>query len=141
MVRDHKTIVSKMDPSAAGRGRPSRMSFGILRRVRRATTGTLALVGFGAVVALAYEYSQLEEPVLLGGGDDKKEKKQVLVLPFHRMKLVETRSGNNPLNMIPSNDEDRILEVRTVIEMIKLNLVLDHVHYYSHSSILFFFVD
>eukprot|EP00586_Coscinodiscus_wailesii_P001775 CAMPEP_0172491864 /NCGR_PEP_ID=MMETSP1066-20121228/22768_1 /TAXON_ID=671091 /ORGANISM="Coscinodiscus wailesii, Strain CCMP2513" /LENGTH=687 /DNA_ID=CAMNT_0013261131 /DNA_START=174 /DNA_END=2233 /DNA_ORIENTATION=- len=65
---------------------------GGLRRVASASKSLLALVGVYTVVPVAYDY-YLSRKENEGEWKDK-EKKSVLVIPFHRMKIVETKKRN-----------------------------------------------
>ena len=56
----------------------------------RAARGPLTVLGLVAVSALAIEYKTRKDVA----EDAKGDKKRVLVLPFHRMKLVETKRPN-----------------------------------------------
>jgi hypothetical protein len=133
-MRDHKTIVPARSPPppAAASLSLSRFSSNnngmmgrVLRRFQRATTGTLALVGVGALGYMAWEYQSMQairqedeyrEATAANdeSSDKKKKKKRVLVLPFHRMKLVETKkpSLSDFASRLSDDNDDRILEVR-----------------------------
>jgi len=74
-----------------------RLSWRILRRVSTMGKNTLALVGFGTMVSLALEYKVDRD---LGNKDNElasgelvagETKQRVLVIPFHRMKVVEKK--------------------------------------------------
>jgi hypothetical protein len=103
----------------------------MLSRVRSATTTSLAIVGVGAVGYLAYEYQQVRkvqqhfsaapsstESTTSGGSGDSKEQtkisKKVLVLPFHRMRIVETRIRPFMTEWW-SAEGDEMMEVRMVL--------------------------
>lgn len=121
-MRDHKTIVPAAPAAAAAVARSTTTpGYGILRRLQRATTGSLALVGIGALAAIAYEYRSMkqvrdEEKCLTaadGSDNDEAKKKRVLVLPFHRMRLVETKKNQfgNLTSRLADDGDERILEV------------------------------
>lgn len=85
-MRDHKTIVPhKVEPPPAAPSRPGFFSRAG-KSMYRVTTLSLATIGVGTVAMFAYDYWLLRD--MPNGGKGKK----VLVLPFHRMKLVETGS-------------------------------------------------
>jgi hypothetical protein len=70
----------------------------------------LKLVGLAVAAAVAVEYRNSRELAK----DAKGDKKQVLVLPFHRMKIVETkRPGNLMLESLSAGDDadDTVMEV------------------------------
>jgi len=85
-------------------------------RVRKflgnALKGPLTLAGLALAAAVAIEYQNAAEVA----EDAKGDKKRVLVLPFHRMKLVETKrpSFSATLESLSASDsgDDAIMEVR-----------------------------
>jgi hypothetical protein len=79
--------------------------------VGKAAKGPLKLVGLAVAAAMAVEYKNSRELAEDARGD----KKQVLVLPFHRMRIVETkRPGNVMLESLSAGDDadDTVMEVR-----------------------------
>jgi hypothetical protein len=121
-MRDHKTIVPHKTELPIASSRPSYFNRAG-KALRRGTTLSLATVGVGTVAVLAYDFWLSR---VLAKKDD--EKKKVLVLPFHRMKLVE--NGSSPF----SNIEDGNFEVSWFRNQIKIyqNLCC-HTHtYHSH---------
>lgn len=79
----------------------------------KATRGPLKLVGLAVATAVAVEYKNSRDLAEDASGD----KKRVLVLPFHRMKIVETkRPGNMILESLSAGDDadDTVVEVRMV---------------------------
>ena len=98
-MRDHNTIVPhKADPPPVTSSRPGFFSRAG-KLVGRVTTLSLATVGLGTVAVFAYDYWRMRD------AEEKfSKRKKVLVLPFHRMKLVETRSSS-PL---PSGLDDTL---------------------------------
>lgn len=85
-MRDHKTIVPpKMEPPVASAS-PSVVSR-VLKTLRRGTLYSVVGVGVGSAVLYAKNYWEEGDMARLRSKD-----KKVLVLPFHRMKLVETGS-------------------------------------------------
>lgn len=83
--------------------------------VGNAAKGPLKLVGLAVAAAMAVEYQNSRELA----ADAKGDKKRVLVLPFHRMRLVEARRrGNLMLESLWTGDDadDTIMEVRTAVE-------------------------
>eukprot|EP00545_Synedropsis_sp_CCMP1620_P004767 CAMPEP_0119006820 /NCGR_PEP_ID=MMETSP1176-20130426/2561_1 /TAXON_ID=265551 /ORGANISM="Synedropsis recta cf, Strain CCMP1620" /LENGTH=800 /DNA_ID=CAMNT_0006958823 /DNA_START=120 /DNA_END=2522 /DNA_ORIENTATION=+ len=141
-MRDHKTIVPAVAPTttaatAATTSHRRRPFHGILRRFQRATTGSLALVGIGALAVIAYEYRAMkqlrddnDEQQIANGtantDDDeskkRKKKKRVLVLPFHRMRLVETKTTqwSTLASRLADDADEQILEVevRDLVQVI-----------------------
>lgn len=128
-MRDHKTIVparvagatalvpQPTPPSGGGSSGGRNAAMGILRRIQRATTRSLALVGVGTLAYIAYDYNSMkvvrqEDEYRADAAKDDKKKKRVLVLPFHRMRLVETKKKQFGDLARLSDDDDRILEVR-----------------------------
>ncbi len=97
------TSSEKVIPTTMAKSSSSRLSTLItssFRRVYRVTKTSLALVGLVAITPLAYEYHKLK--------DDEKKAEQgsyVLVLPFHRMKIVE-RSNFFRGSFFPRFSED-----------------------------------
>lgn len=77
----------------------------------KAARGPLKLVGLAVTAAVAVEYKNSRERA----EDASSDKKRVLVLPFHRMKIVETkRPGNAILESLSAGDDadDTVMEVR-----------------------------
>lgn len=108
-MRDHKTIVPhKVEPPPAA---PSRLGFFSRagKSMYRVTTLSLATIGVGTVAMFAYDYWLLRD--MPKGGKGKK----VLVLPFHRMKLVETKSTTPLANGLNDTIE---IEVSKLVEII-----------------------
>lgn len=86
----------------------------------RVTTLSLATIGVGTVAMFAYDYWLLRD--MPKGGKGKK----VLVLPFHRMKLVETKS-TTPL----ANGLNDTIEV----SCFKSESIMSHTRtYHSHQQ-------
>lgn len=88
-------------------------SWNALRRVRRAATGSLALVGLGAVATVAYEWNQMKQVEEDGLDETGEMKKRVLVIPFHRMTLVERKKNSFDGRSLAklADAEDRMMEV------------------------------
>ena len=83
--------------------------------VANAAKGPLKLMGLAVAAAMAIEYKNSRELA----EDAKGDKKRVLVLPFHRMRLVEARRpGNLMLKSLLAGDDadDTIMEVCMAVE-------------------------
>lgn len=86
-MRDHKTIVPhKAETPPVAHSRPGFFSRAG-KTLRHVTTLSLATVGVATVAGFAYDYWLMRDVEKKVGN-----RKKVLVLPFHRMKLVETGS-------------------------------------------------
>jgi hypothetical protein len=109
-MRDHKTTIPKVQPSvesalisssASPTASTSNGFFKILKRVPL----SVKVLGLGALSYVAYDYYDNREKF------DPDERK-VLVLPFHRMKLVESKRDDVPLGFPRLlRNEDDIVEV------------------------------
>jgi hypothetical protein len=102
--------------SAAFSTQASPPRYGKVRQfVINAAKGPLKLMGLAVAAAMAIEYKnyrELEE-------DAEGDKKRVLVLPFHRMRLVEARRRGNLMieSLLAGDDADNaIMEVRMAVE-------------------------
>lgn len=105
-----------MSGEAAKRGRISRL-FHFAGRTAR---NSLAFVGVVAAAGLYNEYSKLKPAFQ---GDDKNDKKKkVLVVPFHRIQLVEhkKRDWRSELGEFERDPEERTirLEVRELVDLL-----------------------
>eukprot|EP00591_Stephanopyxis_turris_P008313 CAMPEP_0195508558 /NCGR_PEP_ID=MMETSP0794_2-20130614/1735_1 /TAXON_ID=515487 /ORGANISM="Stephanopyxis turris, Strain CCMP 815" /LENGTH=754 /DNA_ID=CAMNT_0040635551 /DNA_START=85 /DNA_END=2349 /DNA_ORIENTATION=+ len=91
-----------------------KLSSGI-SRIRSATKTSLALIGLATVAPFVYEFYTLE-------GKSEKKKKGVLLLPFHRMKIVEKKkiSPLQTLTSFLSSDSEKPfeVEVRELVDLI-----------------------
>jgi len=109
-----------MDKIHSDNNRFTSRTYRFLRGVGNVGTKSLALIGFGTVAYIYYEYNEAIFPV-----EEKKKagKKKVLVLPFHRMQIVETKAKElNPFNLAKKTFEDDNnpikVEVREVVDVI-----------------------
>lgn len=85
-----------------------------LRQVRRVGTTAFALVGLGATAYMAYEYNELKK------AEKKAETKEktVLVLPFDRMQLRETKKRSLSFDSSWfSSEDDGILQVSKILSL------------------------
>eukprot|EP00546_Thalassionema_frauenfeldii_P002111 CAMPEP_0178931330 /NCGR_PEP_ID=MMETSP0786-20121207/21855_1 /TAXON_ID=186022 /ORGANISM="Thalassionema frauenfeldii, Strain CCMP 1798" /LENGTH=716 /DNA_ID=CAMNT_0020608205 /DNA_START=288 /DNA_END=2438 /DNA_ORIENTATION=- len=88
----------------------------VLRQVRRVSTTAFALVGLGATAYITYEYNELKK------AEKKAEttEKAVLVLPFDRMQLRETKKRSFSFDRSWfSSEDDEIVQVE-VQELVKV---------------------
>jgi len=99
-----------------------------LGRVTSASKTALAIVGFGTLASLALEYKIQGDRTAKSGDENQKvkgePKKRVLVIPFHRMRVVEKRSTGSFLNRpfsshLSVNDDEKMIEVE-VKELVDL---------------------
>jgi hypothetical protein len=94
--------------SAAFSTQASPPRYGKVRQfVTNAAKGPLKLMGLAVAAAMAIEYKnyrELEE-------DAEGDKKRVLVLPFHRMRLVEARRRGNLMieSLLAGDDADNAI--------------------------------
>ena len=92
---------------------PPRPHGKIRRFLGSALKGPLTLAGLALAAAFAVEYKNAAEVA----EDAKGDKKRVLVLPFYRMKLVETKkpSFSATFESLSASDgaDDAVMEVRT----------------------------
>lgn len=91
---------------------PPRVHGKVRKLLGSAVKGPLTLAGFALAAVLAVEYKNARDVA-----DDRKgDKKRVLVLPFHRIKLVETKkpSFSATLESLSASDsgDDIVMEVR-----------------------------
>lgn len=91
----------------------------IIRRIGRATKNSLAVVGFGTSAVAAHQFGLFES---LATNEDEEPKRRVLVLPFHRMKIVEQKEGLSlpPISLSGEDTDNKILKVKItdLLEMI-----------------------
>ena len=66
-------------------------AFAILRRLGSTAKTSFALVGLGTTIYAANEIKQYNDIFLTKSTKSGEEKKNILVLPFHRMKIVEQK--------------------------------------------------
>ena len=91
-----------------------------LRRLKSATKTSLAVVGLGTTIYAAREINEYNK-IRAGHGDGSdKKKKGILVLPFHRMKIVEQKKPSLLANLAQVQNGDEIIEVelRELVEAI-----------------------
>lgn len=91
----------------------------VARRFGTVARRSLAIAGGGAAVAFYFEYKVTQEVEQESKGD----KKRLLELPFHRMKLVETKKTNNVLSLLSRLDDEEDdstfeVEVRDLVDTI-----------------------
>ena len=91
---------------------PPRAHERVRKFIGSALKGPLTLAGFALAATLAIEYQNARELA----EDAKGDKKRVLVLPFYRMKLVESKRPSfsatlDSLSVSDSGDEP-VMEVR-----------------------------
>lgn len=92
----------------------SRLS--IIRRIGGATKNVLAVVGFGASAFAAHEIGMFDRR------PSSRSKKRVLVLPFHRINIVEQKEAVLlPFSLSGRERDNKILEV-------KITDILDLIH-------------
>ena len=87
----------------------------LVRRVGGGIKTSLAVVGAAAALAAYKEYRTLTSV----DEDSKEKQKKVLVLPFHRLKLVDyqkTRPGDFP--SLDREDRVQTMEVRELVRII-----------------------
>lgn len=91
---------------------PPRVHGRVRKFIGSALKGPLTLAGLALVATFAIEYQNAKELA----EDAKGDKKRVLVLPFHRMKLVENKrpSFSATLDSLSASDsgDESVMEVR-----------------------------
>lgn len=93
----------------------------ILRRLGSSTKTCLAVIGLGTTVYLSDDLIKYRK---LNGTDENKSK-NVLVLPFHRMKIVEHKKSS-PFSMLSSlSNENKTMEV-------EIHELVDMIHHASN---------
>jgi signal peptide peptidase SppA len=97
----------------------------LLNRVAQTFKTGLALVGVAATAVGCWEYNRLYPDLL---EDDEKKKNRVLVIPFHRLKIVEQKDSFKNLGTflanVKSQDDDSSLPI--TVELRELVDVLHH---------------
>jgi len=87
-----------------------------VRRVGGRIKTSLAVVGFAAVAGLYLEYRNVTS------SEKEDDKKKVLVVPFHRLQLVERKNQyfGSKISRIDVDKEDRLveMEVRELVDLI-----------------------
>jgi hypothetical protein len=88
-----------------------------IRRVGGTFKTSFAIVGVVAAVAVYSEYKKLRPD-----DDDKDEKKKVLVIPFHRIHLVDNKKMDlrSEVSSLGTDDNERVfkLEVRELVDLL-----------------------
>lgn len=85
-------------------------AIGVLKRLGSATKTTFAVVGAGTSLYLAKEYASLKNAAR---AEKKSKNKNVLILPFHRMKIVEQKKVDfsATLQQLLKKDGTGVIEV------------------------------
>jgi hypothetical protein len=83
----------------------------LVRRVGKAAKTSLAVIGFGTVAGLGYYYNDRRKFLASEVGN----KQRVLVLPFDRFKIVQTR---NPLKLLSQQQQQEQEQVVTAQELV-----------------------
>lgn len=88
----------------------------LLRRLGSSTKTSLAAVGLGTTVYLSNDLIQYRKLK----GNKKNNVKNVLVLPFHRMKIVEHKKSSpfSKLSSLSSGDKMMEVEIHELVDMI-----------------------
>jgi protease-4 len=120
-------LKSPVDASGGGPATSTSMLRSVIRRAGGAAKTSFAAVGFITAVGLAIEYDMFNG---IAPTDPKKskisesDKKKVLVIPFHRLQLVEHKQRNDWKSLLSgldsSNQEDKIIkmELREIVDLI-----------------------